>query len=144
MSLDSLLASLKREVSEVQAGSSKACAASPLPDPPEAAVKPMPDSQGTAVPPASGASPKFDGDTALPPEDAEALAWNEDDRRRCTHCLNLAADGICRVAEPGGRVKARRGYQPHPSWWHRCPEYLPGTEDPDSRPGRERWPEFRA
>jgi hypothetical protein len=85
---------------------------------------------------------EFDG--GLSPEEAESVAWAEDDRRRCAHCLNLLQNGICRVAEPGGRVSARRGYQPNQSWLHRCPEYCPCSEDPDRRPGRERWAEFRA
>jgi hypothetical protein len=84
---------------------------------------------------------EFDG--GLPREDAEAVAWSEDDRRRCAHCLNLLQNGVCRVAGPGERIKARRGYQPNQSWLHRCPEYRPCPDDPDRRTGRERWPEFR-
>ena len=81
---------------------------------------------------------EFDG--GLSREEAEAIAWNEDDRRRCAHCLNLAANGVCRVAEPGGRVHARRGYQLNQDWLHRYLGYRPCPEDPDRRPWRERWP----
>jgi hypothetical protein len=82
---------------------------------------------------------EFDG--GLPREDAEAIAWSEDERRRCAHCLNLR-NGVCKVAEPGGRVSARQGYCPNREILHRCPEYRPCPDDPDRRPGRERWPEF--
>jgi hypothetical protein len=41
---------------------------------------------------------EFDG--GLSREDAEALAWQEDDRRRCQHCLNLSKVGTCTVASP--------------------------------------------
>ena len=81
---------------------------------------------------------EFDG--GLSREEAEATAWHEDNRRRCAHCLNLATNGICRVAEPGGQVHARRGYQPNQNWLHRCLGYRPCPDDPDRRPGRERWP----
>jgi hypothetical protein len=76
------------------------------------------------------------------PFDREALAWIEDDRRRCAHCLNLLADGVCKVAIPGGPVSARQGYKPNPAILQRCAGYRPCPDDPDRRPGRERWPEF--
>ena len=53
---------------------------------------------------------EFDG--GLSREDAEAIAWNEDDRRRCRHCLNLLTNGVCKVASPKGPVVANRGYRP--------------------------------
>lgn len=53
---------------------------------------------------------EFDG--GLSREDAEAIAWQEDDRRRCTECNNLTHAGVCRVATPGGLVSANRGYRP--------------------------------
>lgn len=54
---------------------------------------------------------EFDG--GLCREDAEALAWQEDDRRRCTQCLNLR-QGLCSIAKPeaGALVVANRGYRP--------------------------------
>jgi hypothetical protein len=83
---------------------------------------------------------EFDG--GLSRDEAEAIAWNENDRRRCVHCLNLAENGICLAASPGGPVSARRGYQPNPAILQRCAGYRPVQDDPDRRPGRERWPEF--
>lgn len=81
---------------------------------------------------------EFDG--GLSREEAEALAWREDDRRRCQHCLNLSKVGTCTVASPGGPVSARRGYEPIPDILRRCEGYRPNEEDPDQRPGAERWP----
>jgi hypothetical protein len=81
---------------------------------------------------------EFDG--GLSREEAEALAWREDNRRRCQHCLNLSRVGTCAVASPGGPVSARRGYEPIPDIPRRCEGYRPNEEDPDQRPGAERWP----
>jgi hypothetical protein len=80
---------------------------------------------------------EFDG--ALSCEEAEALAWREDDRRRCRHCLNLSKAGTCTVASPGGLVFARRGYEPIQDILRRCEGYRPCENDPDQRPGAERW-----
>ena len=81
---------------------------------------------------------EFDG--GLCREDAEALAWLEDDRRRCTQCRNLP-QGVCSIAKPekGALVVANRGYRPVilPL---RCEGYSPKASDPDQRPGAERWP----
>jgi hypothetical protein len=82
-------------------------------------------------------------DGGLSRDEAEAIAWIEDDRRRCVHCLNLRDGGICKVAIPGGPVSARRGYQPDPAILQRCAGYRPVQDDPDQRTGRERWPEFQ-
>jgi hypothetical protein len=84
---------------------------------------------------------EFDG--GLSREKAEAIAWNEDNRRCCAHCLNLMPNGICKVAAPGGPVHARQGYQPNPDWLHRCPAYRPCPDDPDRRTEQERWPGLR-
>ena len=81
---------------------------------------------------------EFDG--GLSREESEIVDWREDDRRRCIHCQNLLENSICKAAEPGGRVHARRGYQPNRYWPHRCPAYRPCPDDPDRRHGRERWP----
>lgn len=80
---------------------------------------------------------EFDG--GLSRTDAEALAWAEDDRRRCAQCANLAGR-VCRIAEPGGPVSARRGYEPVKGIPRRCEGYAPRADDPDRRPGRDRWP----
>lgn len=76
----------------------------------------------------------------LPREEAEAIAWHEDDRRRCAHCLNIRPGGICKVAEPGGLVSAMKGYRPNQAVLQRCAGYRPCPDDPDRRPGWERWP----
>jgi hypothetical protein len=79
---------------------------------------------------------EFDG--GLCREDSEAIAWHEDDRRRCQHCLNLLPNGVCRVASPSGPVVANRGYRPV-DIPRRCEGYRPCLDDPDRRSGRERW-----
>jgi hypothetical protein len=106
--------------------------------------------QGQTVPPAKqepfdreafeerAAICEFDG--GLDRDEAEAVAWIEDDRRRCAHCLNLRDGGFCAVAEPGGLVSARRGYKPDPAMLQRCAGYRPCLDDPDRRMGMERWP----
>ncbi|MEF8704023.1 MAG: hypothetical protein V5B32_12405 [Candidatus Accumulibacter sp. UW26] len=67
---------------------------------------------------------------------------NPDDRRFCSQCLNLRG-GVCSVAKPGGLVSAIVGYQPaRPELPQRCAGYSPNADDPDQRPGRERWPGF--
>jgi hypothetical protein len=81
---------------------------------------------------------EFDG--GLSREDAEALAWLEDDRRRCTQCLNLR-QGVCSIAKPeaGALVVANRGYRPV-NLPLRCLGYTPKANDADQHPGPERWP----
>jgi hypothetical protein len=80
---------------------------------------------------------EFDG--GLSRDEAEAIAWHEDDRRRCRHCLNLLPNGICKVASPKGLVVANRGYRPV-DIPRRCEGYRPCPDDPDRRTGMERWP----
>ncbi|GHU34826.1 hypothetical protein AGMMS50256_29030 [Betaproteobacteria bacterium] len=75
-------------------------------------------------------------------EDADPITMFDDDRRRCVHCLNLQINGVCKVATPGGQVSARRGYQPDTAILQRCAGYRPCPDDPDQRPGAERWPEY--
>jgi len=79
-------------------------------------------------------------DGGLNRADAEALAWQEDDRRRCTQCRNLRGE-MCSIAKPeaGALVVASRGYRPVilPL---RCAGYAPKLSDTDQRIGAERWP----
>jgi hypothetical protein len=65
----------------------------------------------------------------------------DDDRRYCAQCMNLRRD-VCTIAEPksGALVVANRGYRPVREPPRRCAGYAPGPDDPDRRPGRERWP----
>ncbi|MHB9100123.1 MAG: hypothetical protein ACYC2E_01195 [Sulfuricella sp.] len=68
----------------------------------------------------------------------------DDDRRYCDQCMNLRRD-VCTIAEPkiGALVVANRGYRPVREPPRRCAGYAPGPDDPDRRPGRERWPGLR-
>ena len=63
----------------------------------------------------------------------------DDDRRRCTECTNLTPRGACQAARRG-EIAASRDYRPLNHTPRRCEGYLPGPEDTDRRPGRERWP----
>lgn len=63
----------------------------------------------------------------------------EDDRRRCTHCLQLRGR-VCTIARPGGLVSASENYTPRRDTPHRCPGYQPKANDPDQRSGEKRWP----
>ena len=69
---------------------------------------------------------EFDG--GLTREEAESLAWQEDDRRRCSQCGNLSNIGVCRIAEPkaGALVIANRGYRPVQDIPGRCRGFMPG------------------
>lgn len=70
--------------------------------------------------------------------DAEAVAWAEDDRRRCRQCLNLKGEA-CLIAKPGGLVCASKGYRPA-NLPMRCAGYSPSLWDKDQRAGTDRWP----
>ena len=62
-------------------------------------------------------------------------------RRTCRECTNLAADTGCRAAR-GGRIPNASRFYTHPDGidaLHRCIGYMPGPDDPDRRPGRERF-----
>lgn len=65
-----------------------------------------------------------------------------DDRRRCDQCANLTGRGLC-LAARRGEIVANRDYEPVRDQPRRCEGYLPGADDLDRRPGRERWPELR-
>ena len=67
------------------------------------------------------------------------LPDTDDDRRRCTQCRNLRGLA-CIIAQPGGLVSARQGYQPIRDVLHRCAGYQPDSSDMDHRTGGERWP----
>lgn len=58
-----------------------------------------------------------------------------DDRRHCLDCANLSPIGRCRAYAALG---ATRRYRPLDDLPKRCVAYQPN--DPDQRPGRERWP----
>ena len=60
-----------------------------------------------------------------------------DDRRHCAECRNLSA-GRCLAAWRGEIVAARR-YRPIDDLPRRCEGYAPKSNDPDQRPGTQRW-----
>lgn len=60
-----------------------------------------------------------------------------DDRRTCDQCANLIARR-CQAAKRG-EIVASRNYEPIRDLPRRCEGYAPGADDPDRRPGRERW-----
>ena len=65
-----------------------------------------------------------------------------DDLRPCLLCRNLARSGRC-LAAWRGELRAARDWEPtFPGQPQRCIGYDPKADDPDQRPGRERWPEM--
>jgi hypothetical protein len=62
-----------------------------------------------------------------------------DDRRSCAECGNLASNGRC-LAAARRDIIASRTYAPAPDWLRRCEGFKPLANDPDQRPGRDRWP----
>ncbi len=72
-------------------------------------------------------------------EPIERTGDDPDERRFCTQCLNLRG-AVCIVAKPGGLVSAIVGYRPVQGIPQRCAGYSPNADDPDQRPGGERWP----
>lgn len=76
---------------------------------------------------------------------AYAVEWPEpdpftDDRRTCNQCANLS--GRRCLAAWRGELVANGDYAPVRDIPRRCEGYVPGADDPDTRPGRERWPEL--
>lgn len=63
----------------------------------------------------------------------------EDNRRPCACCRNLAESGRC-LAAIRREIVARLPYSPPLFLLQRCPAYLPAAGDPDPRPALERWP----
>ena len=61
------------------------------------------------------------------------------DLRTCKLCGNLTDAGRCDAAARR-EIVASRNYQPIPDMPKRCEAYAPPTDDPDQRPGSERWP----
>ena len=68
---------------------------------------------------------------------------DDDDRRYCAQCANLAPSGLC-LAARRGEIIASRTYHPVDHLPRRCEGYAPGPDDPDRRTGRERWPGLTA
>jgi len=76
---------------------------------------------------------------------AELVRWPFEewgDLRPCLLCRNLSPGGRC-LAAWRGELRAARDYSPTiPDLPQRCIGYRPAADDPDQRPGRERWPEM--
>ncbi len=78
-------------------------------------------------------------------EDVSARVWDTSyDQVTCHQCGYLATTvdpPACKVAslQPGALVRAVRGYRPV-IMPHRCRGFVPLADDPDQRPGVERWP----
>jgi hypothetical protein len=62
-----------------------------------------------------------------------------DDRRYCPECGNYR-ERRCVMAKPGGLVSAARGYEPVSDILRRCEGFASLPDDPDQRPGVERFP----
>ena len=73
----------------------------------------------------------------LPGIDAPERAG--DNRRRCAECGNLATNGRC-LAAARRELVASRNYAPAPDLLRRCEAFKALPNDPDQRPGRDRWP----
>jgi hypothetical protein len=67
-----------------------------------------------------------------------------DTRRTCRRCRELAGNGRCMAAGRGELPMTARQYEPVTDRLERCIGYLPGSDDPDQRPGRERYPHLAA
>jgi hypothetical protein len=61
------------------------------------------------------------------------------DLRTCDLCGNLTEGGRCDAAARR-EIVAMRGYEPVRDMPKRCEAYKPPPDDPDQRPGMERWP----
>jgi hypothetical protein len=57
---------------------------------------------------------KAEPDGGLSCDEAESVAWNEEDRRRCVHCLNLLPNGICQSGGTGRDGTGAAGIPPKP------------------------------
>ena len=62
-----------------------------------------------------------------------------DNRRCCAECGDLASNGRC-MAAARRDIIASRTYAPAPDLLRRCEGFKPLPNDPDQRPGRDRWP----
>ncbi len=61
------------------------------------------------------------------------------DLRTCDLCGNLTEARRCDAAARR-EIVASRNYQPISDMPKRCEAYMPPADDPDQRPGRDRWP----
>ncbi len=73
-----------------------------------------------------------------PAERIQQSSYLNDERRLCTQCTNLTSQGLC-LAARRGEIVASRDFHPVRNILRRCEGYQPRPDDPDKRPGRERW-----
>ena len=73
----------------------------------------------------------------------QPIAFDDDDRRHCHQCKNLAIGGRCLAAARGEMANAGKHYKPADDIPRRCLNYAPKANDPDQRAGMERWPMLR-
>lgn len=84
---------------------------------------------------------------AAPLHPARPIGWRGEgldlgDLRPCLWCRNFTRSGRC-LAAWRGELRAARDWVPtFPGLPQRCIGYKPPPDDPDQRPGRERWPEM--
>lgn len=89
------------------------------------------------------------GMAAYEPQGRIRIRWRGEgldlgDLRPCLWCRNLTRSGRC-LAAWRGDLRAARDWDPtFPGQPSRCIGYLPPHDDPDQRPGHERWPELIA
>lgn len=96
-------------------------------------AKPAPIQAGTLDTPDTPQNGNSESDTPEP----DAFP---DDRRTCDQCANL--EGRRCLAAWRGEIVANRDYAPIRDIPRRCEGYMPDPNDPDRRPGSERWPEL--
>lgn len=102
-------------------------------NPDEVTANPAPILACTRVTPVTPQNSNGESDTPKPDQ-------YSDDRRTCDQCANLIARR-CQAAKRG-EIVANRDYEPVRDILRRCEGYAPGADDPDTRPGWERWPEL--
>ena len=89
-------------------------------------------------------------DTRNPPSApllAAPIRWRGEgldlgDLRPCQWCRNFTRTGRCLTAWRGELRAARDWVPTFPGMPQRCVGYKPSSDDPDQRPGRERWPDM--
>ena len=67
-----------------------------------------------------------------------------DTRRTCRQCRELASNGRCMAAARGALPLTSTRFEPFADRLERCVGYLPTADDPDQRPGKDRYPGLHA
>ena len=62
-----------------------------------------------------------------------------EDRVTCSGCSELMSNGVCLGAIEGKVLGAPQVYHPDRGQLRRCTAFIPMANDPDQRPGSERW-----